>query len=92
MTNSDGILFLNIREEGTLVVDLEVKNTVLVGQSENASVGRLCAVRSGQHGREPVEWGEHAKFELQSVGARSDEGAPFVPGVFGQRDRISLYD
>ena len=39
VAHCDGVLLLNVREEGALVVDLEVEDTVLVWEDEGCAVG-----------------------------------------------------
>ena len=80
------LLVLEVRQEGPLVVDLEVEDAVLVGQGEGRRVRRrlLAGLLGRRRQRQPVEGREHAEFELQGVRGRGDgEGGPLVPGVLG---------
>ncbi len=56
MTDGDGVLLLNVGEEGSLVVDLEVEDAVLIWKLEACSVdvggfGGACDFQG-----ETVEW------------------------------------
>lgn len=60
----DSILLLDVGEEWSFVVDLEIKDTVLVGELEGRGVDCGCCCCGGRHQVEAVERREHGEFEL----------------------------
>ena len=75
MAYGDGTLLVNGSEKGSLVVDAEGKDAVLVGAGEGRGIeGGVGGC--GQRGEgQSVEGREHAEFELEYVGVRWREGA-----------------
>jgi len=56
VSNSDGYLLFNIREEWALVIDLEVEDTMLIREFEGRRVGRGGAARVSCYEGATVEW------------------------------------
>lgn len=86
MADGNGVLLLEVRVEGSLVVDLEVKDSVLVRELEAGGVDGGCGGGLCDREGETVEGGEHGEFELEDVAGGWGEGNPFVPRVFGYFD------
>jgi hypothetical protein len=86
VADGDLPLFVNVGKEGAAVVDAEVEDAVLIGCLEaDAEDGCVCGLCNG--GKvQALEWGEHAKFELDVVVRRGDEGSEVVLCVFGDFD------
>lgn len=86
MANGNFVLLLDVGEEGTLVVDTEGKDSMLVGD------GEACAVHSAGFRSErwleseAVEGREHGEFELQSILTGDLEGNVSVVNVLGDLD------
>jgi hypothetical protein len=86
MSDCDLPLFLNVREEGTVVLDMEIEDTMLIGGLEGgAEDGRVCGLREGSE-VDAVEGRQHAEFELNGVAGGGDEGGQVGVGVFGDLD------
>lgn len=97
MTHCDFPLFLDIRQPGTLVVDFEREDAVLIGGGEGCGVDGCVAGLGEGGGRgeergeiQAVEGREHAEFELQGVVGREAEGNVVGSGVFGEGDAEGL--
>ncbi len=92
VADGNGVLLLDIGEEGALVVDLEVEDAVLVGELEGGGVGGGGVGGVGGVGgeREAVEGGEHGEFELEGVRGGEGERGPGGPGVFREGDCVFL--
>lgn len=67
VAHGDLVLFLNVGEEGSLVVDAEGENAVLVGNCELGAENSAVCCRLGRDEVETVEGGEHSEFELEVV-------------------------
>lgn len=85
------VLFLDVGEEGTLVVDAEGEDAVLirhceVGAEDGAvfSAARRCKVQ-------PVEGREHGELQLQFIAGRHLERNEAVMTVLGNLDVERLY-
>ena len=77
-------LLLNVRQEGTLVVDFEGEDPVLVWQFEGcAEDGTVGCCADGVEWK-AVEGREHAEFKLEAVCGGDDEGRVVAIGVFGE--------
>ena len=87
---ADGVLLIDIREEGSLVVDAEVEDAMLVGRDERRAVDRGISGSVDRLEIEAVEGGEHGEFELEGVGVGQGEWVPAIPRVFGQGDAVGL--
>lgn len=90
MADRDGVLLLEVVEEGALVVDLEVEDAVLVGQHEGDGEGGRVAGGGLGLEAQAVEGGQHAELELELVVGGDGEGRPLVPGVLGDGDGVGL--
>ena len=74
VSDCDLPLLLNVGKEGTVVLDVEVEDTVLIrGLEGGAKDGRVCGLREGGE-IDAVEGRQHAEFELDSVAGSRDEG------------------
>lgn len=92
VAHANSVLLLDVGHEGALVVDLEVKNAMLVGQGECGAVdGSRVADTEGLE-VQTVERGEHGEFELECVGGGESIWHPCVPGIFRDRDAVGLND
>lgn len=76
VADRDCVLLLDVGQEGTFVVDLEVEDAVLVGDLEGDGVCRFFGGGVGgvKGERETVEGGEHGEFELELVVGGDFEG------------------
>jgi len=97
MPDRDAVLLIDVGEEGTLVVDTEVEDAVLVGQAEGGCeegrVGRGGGGEGGFGGGEEgqaVVGGEHCELELQGVGGGWVVRRVVVDNVFGEFDGVGL--
>lgn len=90
VADADGVLLLDVGEVGALVVDLEVEDSMLVGESERNAVDGSIVSGAGESQVEAMEGGKHGKLELENVVFRKGKGNPLVPAVLGQRDGIRL--
>ena len=61
------VLLLDIGEEGTLVVDTEGEDTVLVGDGELGAVDGAVFRLGGRLEVEAMEGGQHGELELKGV-------------------------
>jgi len=84
MSDCDLLLYLNVGEEWSLVVDFEGKYAVLVWAGESctvkSAVGRL---RDGFQWQ-AVEWRKHGKFELKSILGWDVQGCEVRLGILGE--------
>lgn len=81
VANRNSVLLLDVAQQGSLVVDLEVEDTVLIGQLERRSIccligGRLLSI---QRERQAVEGREHGELELKSIVLGDGECVPGGP-------------
>lgn len=90
VADGNGVLLLDVGEEGALVVDLEVEDAVLVRQDEGGGVSGGVGGAGLGGKRDAVEGGEHAELELEVIAAGKCEGGPLVPGVLRDRDGVGL--
>ena len=90
VANRDGVLLLDIGEEGALVVDLEVEDAVLIGQHKGGCVGGGILGRAGlvKGKGKAVEGRKHAELELEHIVGGDVEGGPGVVGVLGEGDGV----
>lgn len=58
----DCVLLLNVGEEWPSIVDLEVKNTMLIWQLEACSVCLRIRCGSGWFEDKAMEWRKHGEF------------------------------
>lgn len=67
VSHTDRVLLIEVSQEGTLVIDFEVEDAVLVGQSKSGAVdgGRISG--SNELQVQAVEGREHGEFELEVV-------------------------
>ena len=59
VSDSNGVLLLHVREEGSLVIDLEVKYSVLVGELEARCIDGGARRSSQELEGEAVEGRQH---------------------------------
>lgn len=87
---SDGALLVDVAEEGTLVVDDEVEDTMLIGHSEagleDSAVGSWLDCFQSH----TVEGRQHAELELERISSSRKEGNPTVTVVLGHFNREVL--
>jgi hypothetical protein len=90
VADSDGLLLIDVAEERTLVVDDEVKDTMLIGNGKaglkDGAVGGWLDWVQGH----TVEGRQHAELELDRVPGSREEGNPTVTVVLGQFNRVVL--
>ena len=84
------VLFVDVGEERTLVVDMEGEDTMLIRQSERGAVD--CAVVGARRGCEckAVVRGKHGEFELNGVGRLNLKWGIVVVRVLGQLNAEGL--
>lgn len=85
VTHGDSVLLLDVVKEGSLVVDLEVEDAVLIRQLEVGAVRRALLRANCGLQRQTVERRKHAELKLQIVPGWYLEGGPVIPLVLGQR-------
>ncbi len=90
MPDGNCVLFLNVRQEGSLVVYFEVEDSVLVWEAEAGGIDSRVLSCCGWGKRKTVERGKHGEFELYDIACGGSEGYPFVPGVFGELNLVGL--
>lgn len=92
MSDGDRALFLDIREERTLVVGYEVEDTVLIGDGEGHAEDACLLGRSAFLLLEldTVERRQHAELELELIGVGHLEIPPAVPHPLRDGDGVSL--
>jgi hypothetical protein len=90
VAHGDGVLLLDVRQEWALVVDLEIEDSVLVGQLEGGDINSGIVSGSGCLEGQTVEGGQHREFELDSVAVRGDKWYPVVPRVLGEFNFVRL--
>lgn len=86
MADRDAVLLFKVCEERTLVVDLEGKDAVLVGDQEGSGVDARFGLGLVWKERDAVVGVEHGEFELEAVRRRDGEGDPVVVGPFRKLD------
>lgn len=72
------------------MVNLEVEDSVLVGQLEACGVSGGVGTGGGDLEGETVEGRKHGEFELDFVTSYRGEWYPVIPGVFRQLDFVCL--
>lgn len=82
MADGDAVLLLKECEERTLVVDLEGKDAVLVGDQEGGRVDARFGLGLVRKERDAVVGVEHGELELEAVRGRDGKGDPVVVGPF----------
>lgn len=90
VADCDGILLLDVGVERTFVVDLEIENSVLVGQLEACRVLTPARWSLDILERKSVEWREHRELKLDGIACRWNEGSVSVPEVFSNLNVVSL--
>lgn len=90
MADGDFVLLLDVGEEGTLVVDTEGKDSMLIGDDEARAVHSAVFRSEGRLESEAVERREHSEFELQSILAGNLEGNVSVVNVLRDLDAKDL--
>ena len=91
VSDRDSVLLFDVGEEGSLVVDFEVEDSVLIWELE------ACGVDGGAWGSsqklegQAVEGRKHREFELELVAGYGDERLPGVPRVLGKLNFVGLY-
>jgi len=81
MADSNFVLLFDIGEEGTLVVDAEGKDSMLIGDSEARAVHSAGFRSESWLECEAVKRREHGEFELQSILGGNIEGNVFVINI-----------
>lgn len=83
MADCDLVLFFDVAEEWTIVVDAEGEDTVLIGDGELGAVDSavLCSLCGLQV--QAVEGGEHGEFELEGIQGGHLEGDVMILVIFG---------
>jgi len=76
---SNRILLVDIGEEWSLVVDLEVEDTMLIWKFERSGVGSCCGARFSWDESAAVKWRKHAELELEGISSWDSEWDPFIP-------------
>lgn len=90
MADGNFVLLLDVGEEGTLVVDTEGEDSMLVRNGEACAVHSAGFRSEGRLESEAVERREHGEFELQSILAGNLEGNVSVVNVLGDLDAKDL--
>jgi hypothetical protein len=90
VADGDLVLLLNSGEEGTLVVDAEGEDAVLIGghklsAEHSAGLGAVGGLQV-----KAVEGREHGELELKLVVARNLEGNPLVVDVLRDLNGVDL--
>lgn len=84
------VLLLDGGEEGTLVVDAEGEDTVLIGSHELRAEHSAGIGTAGGLEVQAVERREHGELELESVAGGNFEGNPLVVDVLGNLNAVDL--
>jgi len=90
VSNADSSLLLKVSQEGSLVVDHEVEDAMLVGKNKVGAVDSLLLTDVNGLQGDAVERGQHGELELEVVALREVEGLPVVPGVLGDGNAVGL--
>lgn len=90
VTDTNRMLLVDVGEEGSLVVDAEVEDAVLVGDLEGRAVDSGVGGRAEGLEVDAVEGREHAKLELELVVGVNLERCPGVELVLGNGDLVRL--
>lgn len=75
------VLLVDVRNEGTLVVDTERKDAVLVGYLERSGESSTVWRNGRWEQRKAVVRVEHSEFELEGVGGGDAIWDPLIVGV-----------
>lgn len=81
VAHGDCVLFVDVRNEGALVVDTECEDAVLVGYLEGGGESGAVVGRGRRKQRKTVIRVEHGEFELEGVGGWDSVWDPLVIGV-----------
>ena len=90
VSHTDSVLFLQVGEEGTLVIDLEVEDAMLVRKGKAGGIYGRVLLDERSLEIDAVERGKHGEFQLQGVGGGEGERLPFGPYVFRNGDAVGL--
>lgn len=90
VADADRVLLLNVGEERTLVVDLEVEDAMLVGEGEGDAIHGSIASGAFTGQVEAVEGRKHGELELEFVVLRKGKGNPFIPVPLREGDVVRL--
>ena len=90
MADSHLVLLLNVGEEGTLVVDTEGEDTVLVGDGELSAVDGAVFRLGGRLEVKTMEGGQHGELELKGIILGNLERQILVVAVLGNLNAEDL--
>lgn len=91
VADADGVLILDMGQEGSLVVDLEVEDAVLVGEGEVGGEDGLTGGLGLGDEVSALEGRKHGELELESVALGNLEGNPAAPGVLRDGNLVELH-
>lgn len=83
VAHRDRVLFVDVCNEGALVVDTEREDAVLVGYLEGGGESGAVVGEDRWEQRKAVIRVEHGEFELEGVGRGDGVWDPLVIGVLG---------
>ena len=84
------VLLLDVGEEGTLVVDAEGEDTVLIGGHELGAEHSAGIGTAGGLEVQAVERREHGELELESIAGGNFEGNPLVVDILRNLNAVDL--
>lgn len=90
VADSHLVLFLDVGEEGTLVVNTEGEDTVLVRNDELSAVDSTVFCLSGRLEVKAMEGGQHGELELEGVILGDLERNILVVAVLGNLNAEDL--
>lgn len=79
VTYGDGVLFLKVGKEWSLVVDFKIEYSVLVWETDFGAVNGGIGGGRGWSERDTVEGRKHRDFELEQIIGWDGERQPCVP-------------
>jgi hypothetical protein len=86
----NGVLLLDVREEWSFVVDLEIEDTVLIWELEACGVDCRGLGGSSDLQRETVERGQHGELQLDNITSGRSERLPVIPAVLRELNIVCL--
>jgi hypothetical protein len=86
----NGVLLFHVGEEWSLVVDLEIEDTVLIWELEARGVDCRGLGGGSDLQGETVERGQHGEFKLDNITSGRSEWLPVIPGILRELNIVCL--
>lgn len=90
VADGDGVLLFDIGIERPLVVDLEIEDSVLIGELEACCILTPASWSLDILERKTVEWREHGELKLNRITRQRNKWSVSIPEIFSDLNVVSL--